>query len=118
MASKREGKSGGAIEILGALAGKAFEVFGMGAEVFSKVGRGAERRAAAFAAKLGLRLLLHAWVSAGIFLGLIGLFYLLIDSAGIPRGVVFSVGGALVALLSLLLLHFAGKGLLGDDGSK
>ena len=116
MAGKREGKSPGSLEILGSLAGKAFELFGMGAEVFSKVGRGAEKRASAFAARLGLRLLLHAWVSAGIFLALVGLFYLLIDSAGISRGLVFSVGGAIIALLSLLILHFAGKGLLeGND---
>lgn len=116
MAGKRESKSGGTLEILGGLAAKAFELFGMGAEVFSKLGRSAEKRASAFAARLGLRLMLHAWVAAGLFLALLGLFYLLIDSAGIPRGLVFSVGGAIIALLALLILHFAGKGLLeGND---
>jgi hypothetical protein len=103
---------------LGFLAGKALEFLGLGSEIFSQVERSAERRASAFAARLGLRFLLHAWISAGIFLGLMGLFYLLIDLAGISRGLVFSVGGTLIALLSFLLLHFAGKGLLGGDTLK
>ena len=43
---------------------------------------------------------------AGIIFLILGIFFLLVDSAGIPRGVVFSVGGLLVLLVSMLLIQF------------
>jgi len=48
---------------------------------------------------------LYLWVSVGAVLMLVGLFDLLIDQAGLPRGVVYSLGGLLVCLVSVIGLQ-------------
>jgi len=50
-------------------------------------------------------LTLYLWVSVGVVLMLVGLFDLLIDQAGLPRGVVYSLGGLLVCLVSVIALQ-------------
>jgi fucose permease len=51
--------------------------------------------------------IVYLWISAGIFLLTLGLFDLLIDKAGIPRGVVFSLGGFFVTLIAVIFLQAA-----------
>lgn len=48
---------------------------------------------------------LYLWVSIGAVLALVGVFDLLIDQAGVPRGVVFSLGGLLVSLVAVICLQ-------------
>jgi hypothetical protein len=48
---------------------------------------------------------LYLWVSVGVLLMLVGVFDLLIDQAGLPRGVVYSLGGLLVSLVAVICLQ-------------
>lgn len=49
--------------------------------------------------------IVYLWISAGLFILTLGLFDLLIDQAGIPRGVVFSLGGAFISLIAVIFLQ-------------
>jgi uncharacterized membrane protein len=112
MALKRDRKAplidtssiGGA---LSSLLLKGIELFTLGGQALSDLADNAQKRAAAIAFKIGVLLILLLWVSVGILLALLGLFFLLIDQAGVPRGLVFGAGGAILALVALLLLKFA-----------
>lgn len=112
MALKREGKGGrqdaGMLgSVLSTVLVKGVELFGLGSQALGSLARSAEKRAAAVALQLGVLMVLMLWVSVGILLALLGLFFLLIDQAGMPRGMVFGAGGAVLALFSLLLLKLA-----------
>jgi uncharacterized protein involved in response to NO len=48
---------------------------------------------------------LYLWISAGVLLMLLGVFDLLIVQAGLPKGVVFSVGGLVVSLVAVIALQ-------------
>jgi hypothetical protein len=47
----------------------------------------------------------YLWVSIGLFLMVLGLFFLAIDFGHIPRGFVFSIGGLLVFLAAVIFLQ-------------
>jgi hypothetical protein len=46
---------------------------------------------------------------AGFFFLALGVFFLLVDYAGVPRGVVFTAGGLLILLVSFLLVQVGKK---------
>lgn len=120
MASKRERKapsagSGVWSSILSGALVKGVELFGLGGQALSSLVNSAQKKAAAVALRIGVLLVLLLWVSVGLLLALLGLFFMLIDQAGVPRGMVFGAGGAILSLVSLLLLKFAKQG-AQDDG--
>ncbi len=51
--------------------------------------------------------IVYLWVSVGVLLMLLGCFFLVIDYGQVPRGVVFSIGGALVFLIAVIFLQSA-----------
>ncbi len=51
--------------------------------------------------------IVYLWVSAGLFLMTLGLFFLAIDYGQVSRGIVFSVGGALIFLIAVIFLQTA-----------
>jgi len=48
---------------------------------------------------------LYMGMFSGLFLLVLGIFFILMDYSGVPRGVVFSVGGLLVFLISVILIQ-------------
>jgi small neutral amino acid transporter SnatA (MarC family) len=57
-----------------------------------------ERRALALAAA-------YLGIFAGSFFFVLGVFFLLVDYCGLPRGVVFTAGGFLIVLISFVYLQ-------------
>lgn len=114
MALRRTRTGTGIGSVLGDLLFKGLDLITAGSQALSDLADNAQKRAAALAVKLALVMLLLLWVSTGILLALLGLFYLLIDQAGIPRGMVFGAGGVILSLVCLLLLKFA-KQDVGND---
>ena len=108
MTLKRE-RPPGASSFASTLISKMLVFFDLGSQFFFRLRSAAERRAEIFTARLGLRMLLQLWISIGIFMALLGIFDLLIDFAGIPRGLVYLFGGVFIALVALLLAHFVKK---------
>ncbi len=51
--------------------------------------------------------IVYLWASVGILLMALGLFDLLIDFGGLPRGIVFSIGGLLIFLVAVIFLQAA-----------
>lgn len=49
----------------------------------------------------------YLWVSTGMLFLILGVFYLLIDYGHFSRGIVFSIGGCLVLLISIIFLQAA-----------
>jgi hypothetical protein len=49
----------------------------------------------------------YLWISTGVLFLILGVFYLMIDWGHFPRGMVFSVGGLLILLISIILLQAA-----------
>ena len=52
-------------------------------------------------------LMVYLWVSAGMFLLILGVFFLVIDFGHVERGIVFSIGGALIFLTAVIFLQAA-----------
>ena len=52
---------------------------------------------------------LYLGMFSGLFLLVLGVFFILIDYSGAPRGVVFTVGGLLVFLVSVILIQITKK---------
>lgn len=113
MASKREENGGKGFDFFGSLLSRGLDLLGAGSQLLAQVRDKAERRVEALAMRMGLRLLLQLWISAGILIALSGLMDLLVEYAGVSPGLVHALGGALIASVSLLLLHFARKGMEG-----
>jgi hypothetical protein len=44
-------------------------------------------------------------IFAGLFFLVLGIFFLLVDYCGVPRGVVFTAGGFLIVLISFVYLQ-------------
>ena len=106
MAAKRSGKGGDGQSLIGGILAGFWGLFGQGDRLWSGLRKLAADEASVLAARLGLRLLFQVWILIGSLIGVIGLLFWLIDSAGLPRGPVFFAGGALITLVSLLLVHF------------
>jgi hypothetical protein len=49
----------------------------------------------------------YLWVSTGMLFLILGVFYLMIDFGHFSRGIVFSIGGCLVLLISIIFLQAA-----------
>jgi fucose permease len=50
---------------------------------------------------------IYLWISIGAIFIILGVFDLLIDRLGVPRGVVFSLGGILISLIAVIFLQAA-----------
>lgn len=97
-------------DFFGGVASKLFTILGMGGQILAMVRDSAEKRAELMALRMGRRLVLQLWISAGIYLALLGLVFFIVDQTEIPRGLVYFAAGAVIALISLLLLHYAKRG--------
>jgi len=51
--------------------------------------------------------IVYLWVSVGLLLMLLGIFDLLIEFGHVPKGEVFSIGGLLIFLVSIIFLQAA-----------
>ena len=49
----------------------------------------------------------YIWISIGLVFLILGIFDFLIDHWGVPRGVIFSLGGILISLVSVIFLQTA-----------
>lgn len=50
---------------------------------------------------------IYLWVSTGALFLILGIFFLMIDLGHFPRGAVFSIGGFLILLISIIVLQAA-----------
>jgi hypothetical protein len=50
---------------------------------------------------------IYLWVSIGLLLLVLGLFFMIIDYAQVSRGIVFTIGGAIIFLTALIFLQTA-----------
>jgi Na+/proline symporter len=80
------------------------EVFGMGRKFVESTLDLLEKRFEKFQQRILKLLVAYLGTLAGLFFMILGVFYLLIDFAGVPRGVVFTTGGLIVLLFSVLVI--------------
>lgn len=50
---------------------------------------------------------IYLWVSIGLLLLVLGLFFMIIDYAQVSRGLVFSIGGTIIFLTAIIFLQTA-----------
>lgn len=75
--------------------------------LFGDMRRSAQAQFDRFLRRAEYMFVLFLWISIGILFAILGVFDLLIDKAGISRGIVFSVGGAFIFLTAVVLLQAA-----------
>ena len=88
-------------------AGKAFDLLAALRLFFTEVRQNFLERWDWFLRRVEYLLMVYLWISAGLFLVVLGCFFLLIDYAQVPRGAVFSIGGLLIFLTAVIFLQAA-----------
>jgi hypothetical protein len=88
-------------------AGKAFDILSALRLFFVEIRQNFLERWDFFLRRVEYLLMVYLWISAGMLLGILGIFYLLIDYAQAPRGVVFSLGGLIILLTAVIFLQAA-----------
>ncbi len=66
-----------------------------------------QEKADGFLRRVQYLFVVYLWISIGLVFLILGLFDILIDQWGVPRGVVFSLGGVLISLVSVIFLQTA-----------
>lgn len=99
---RKSGKATESNSVLGDLIAKGLELLSTFGLMASEAKEALSRKTEAVFWRTVLLLTLVLWMSAGLFLLILGCMQLLIDQAGWSRGAVYSVGGLLVFLIAAL----------------
>ena len=93
--------------VLSATASKVFDLVAALRFFFTEVRQNMREHLDRLLRRAEYLLVVYLWVSSGLLLLTLGVFYLLIDYAHVPRGIVFSTGGLVVFLTAVILLQSA-----------
>ena len=92
---------------LASAAGKIFEFLSAIRLFFGEIRESVLEKADGLLRRAQYLFMVYLWISIGLIFLMIGIFDLLIDELRVSRGVVFSLGGVLISLVSVIFLQTA-----------
>jgi len=92
---------------LGSVLEKIFNLLAAARLFFGELRGSVLEKADGFLRRVQFLFIVYLWISIGLIFLILGVFDLLIDDLRVSRGVVFSLGGVLISLVSVIFLQTA-----------
>lgn len=105
--AEKKNRSSKDSSLLSSLIQAAAEAVGAVTLFFQEIKKNVQSQADWLIRRAEITFVLYLWISTGALFLILGAFFLMIDLGHFPRGAVFSIGGFLILLISIIVLQAA-----------